>query len=182
MKGVNVELLLMLSPVQKTELPLPCANTIPKIQAEIYPSSPKWRSTFFLLALLLWEMTQGGIQEGGEHSGSGSDVSFLLVPALFQPCSGGRSTQHPQPFTEGSQDWHINAGTKYPVLCPDSSNQDPSPASSTLEEGFLQYFLADRSTAQGREFPFLVCWSSSALQSSLMLSGQPKPSLLLPGI
>lgn len=37
-------------------------------------------------------------------------------------------------FTGGPQDWHIDAGAKYPVLCvcPDSSNQDLSRASSTL--------------------------------------------------
>lgn len=28
-----------------------------------------------------------GAQEGGEHSAGGSDVSFLLVPGLGQPCS-----------------------------------------------------------------------------------------------
>lgn len=136
------------SSVQKAELPLHCASTVPKTQTEIYPSSPKWRSTFLLLALLLWEMTQGGIQEGGEHSGGGSDVSFLLVPGLFQPCSGERSTQHLYTFMGSPQDWHFNAGTKHPVLCPDFSNQDPSRASSTLplkncRKDFSNTFLLD---------------------------------------
>lgn len=90
------------SSAQKAELPLLCASTTPKIQTEIYPSSSKRRSTFFLLALLLWEMTPGGAQEGGEHSVGGSVVSFLLVPGIFQPCSAERSTQHPPHVHWGS--------------------------------------------------------------------------------
>lgn len=115
--------------------------------------SPKWRSTFFLLTLLLWEMTQGGIQEGGEHSGGGQMSHF----SLFQDSSshalerGAHNTLYT--FTGGHRDWHINAGTKYPVLCPDSSNHPGSILSQLhfplkLEKGFLQSFLTGRSTAR----------------------------------
>lgn len=109
-------LILSSGPVQKAELPLHGANTIPKVQTEIYPSSPKRRSTFFLLALLLWEMTQGGVQEGGEPSTGGSDVSFLLVPGLFQPCSGERSTQHPLHVHWGSSGLAYQCRSKIPCL------------------------------------------------------------------
>lgn len=34
------------------------------------------------------------VQESGERSAGGSDVSFLHVPGLGQPCSGDKSMQH----------------------------------------------------------------------------------------
>lgn len=162
------------SPVQKAELPLYCANTIPKIQTEIYPSSPKWRSTFFLLALLLWEMTQGRIQEGGEHLGAGSEVSFLLLPGLFQPCSGERSTQHPLHIHWGSSGLAYQCRNKMPCLV-SRLQQSGSiltqlhPSLKKLEKGFLQHFLADRSTARkGVSIPCVLVQLCTAEQPDVV--------------
>lgn len=90
--------------MQKAELPLHCANTIPKVQTEIYPS------TFLLLALLLWEMTQGGIQEAREHSGQSSHFSLFQDFSSHALERGAHNTLCT--FTGGPQDWHITAATK----------------------------------------------------------------------
>lgn len=73
-------------------------------------------------------------------------------------------------FPGGPQDWHLDAGTKYPVLCgcSDSSSWNLSQSSSTHHlKNSLAFLQIDQQ--QGREFPLSLRGSNSDLWTRLII-------------